>query len=393
MVTRAPVIHGDTVGAVEIVVIEDDPADALLAEEFLLEEGADFSVRWARTLGEGLDAIGPATACVLLDLGLPDAQGAGALAAVRKVATRTPVVVLTGLGDRAAGMAAVSAGAQDYLVKGDVTPATLARSVRYAIERFGNDERDRQLFEAELRREENSRLARGLQPQLQVVDERLSCATLYQPAGGDNPLGGDFLDAVELGDGTVRLLIGDVAGHGPEEAALGVSLRVGWRSLVLAGLGQLETATCLERLLRAERAKPNVFATMCDVAVAPDRRRMVVRSAGHPPPVVVTGSTAALAPIATEWPLGLSGERRPGHQVALPEEWALLLFTDGVYEGRAANGERLGIDAFVERAGRFLLPGAPDVASLEALVEAAVLDHGGALPDDVGLLSCSWRGR
>jgi serine phosphatase RsbU (regulator of sigma subunit) len=389
--THAAVISGEAVGSIEILVIEDDPADALLAEEFLLEEGADFSVTWARTLSEGLRAIGPTTACVLLDLGLPDAQGVAALARVRRVALRTPVVVLTGLGDRAAGMRAVAAGAQDYLVKGEVTPATLARSVRYAIERLGNEERDRQLFEAELRREENARLARGLQPQLQVGDTDLCCATLYQPAGGDNPLGGDFLDAVELGDGTVRLLIGDVAGHGPEEAALGVSLRVGWRSLVLAGLGQLDTAECLERLLRAERPRPNVFATMCDVAVAADRRRMVVRSAGHPPPVLLGTGGAALAPVSTEWPIGLAGTRGPDQVVDLPSRWTLLLFTDGVYEGRAGTGDRLGIDGFVERAGTLLGSGPVDEPALEALVEAAVADHGGPLPDDVGLLSCSWR--
>ena len=66
-------------------------------------------------------------------------------------------------------------------------------------------------------------------------------------------LGGDFYDFVQTPDGTVHVMVGDVAGHGPDEAALGVALRIAWRALTFAGLRGNERMRQLERMLRAER--------------------------------------------------------------------------------------------------------------------------------------------
>jgi len=79
--------------------------------------------------------------CVLLDMGLPDAQGVEGVARIRIVAPDVPVVVLTGNDDDAVGLDALQCGAQDYLVKGHVDGRTLARSIRYAIERMRGDQR------------------------------------------------------------------------------------------------------------------------------------------------------------------------------------------------------------------------------------------------------------
>ena len=65
----------------------------------------------------------------------------------------------------------------------------------------------------------------------------------YRPGRANALLGGDFYDVVETPDGTVHAVIGDVCGHGAAEAAIGVCLRVAWRSLVLAG----ETPPALDR--------------------------------------------------------------------------------------------------------------------------------------------------
>ena len=73
--------------------------------------------------------------CVLLDLRLPDAAGMDAVGNIRARAPSVPLIVLTGLDNEAAGVAAVEAGAQDYLVKGTVGGGGLARSIRYAIGR------------------------------------------------------------------------------------------------------------------------------------------------------------------------------------------------------------------------------------------------------------------
>src|SRR5206468_1017928 len=72
---------------------------------------------------------------VVTDLGLPDSDGLETVETLRREAESVPIVVLTGWADEDVGGAAILRGAQDYLVKGDVEPQMLRRSLRYAIRR------------------------------------------------------------------------------------------------------------------------------------------------------------------------------------------------------------------------------------------------------------------
>ena len=72
---------------------------------------------------------------ILLDLGLPDSQGLGTFLQVHAKAPDVAIVVLTGLNGAEQALEAVRAGAQDYLVKGEVEGDLLARAIRYAFER------------------------------------------------------------------------------------------------------------------------------------------------------------------------------------------------------------------------------------------------------------------
>jgi len=72
---------------------------------------------------------------VLLDLGLPDSQGLDTFHKIRQAAPRLPVVLLTGNDDQELGVAAVKAGAQDYLIKGEAGGPTVVRAMMYAVER------------------------------------------------------------------------------------------------------------------------------------------------------------------------------------------------------------------------------------------------------------------
>ena len=101
-------------------------------------------VQRARLLADARKLIRDA-ACVLLDLGLPDSQGLDGLRQLLRQEPDVAVVVLTGLADEYLGEEAVRAGAQDYLVKGDVTGKMLHRVIRYAMERRRWDEAQRQL--------------------------------------------------------------------------------------------------------------------------------------------------------------------------------------------------------------------------------------------------------
>jgi DNA-binding NtrC family response regulator len=122
---------------IEVLLIEDNPGDARLIQEMLVEAGeAWFQVEYADRLSRGLEHLKNRGAdVVLLDLSLPDGQGFDAFEKVQAQAPAVPVVVLTGFDDETVAVEAMRHGAQDYLVKGDVDSKVLYHAVRYAVER------------------------------------------------------------------------------------------------------------------------------------------------------------------------------------------------------------------------------------------------------------------
>src|SRR4029078_642334 len=91
--------------------------------------------------------------------------------------------------------------------------------------------------------------------------DTLGLALFYRPGSERALLGGDFYDVVETPTG-VHLPIRDVSGHGPDEAALGVALRVAWRTLVLAGLPADAVLRGVAQVLFAGRGDDGGVATV-----------------------------------------------------------------------------------------------------------------------------------
>jgi len=333
----------------QVLLVEDDDGDALLVEELLLEVDAPVVVRRARSLNQA-KALLAGSACVLLDLGLPDSQGLNGLRQLLEVEPDAAIVVLTGDTNEYLGEQAVRAGAQDYLVKGEVAGHMLHRVIRYAMERRRAEEAQRQLQAAQIHAQENARLERGLLPSPLLGDPRLRVSARCLAGGQHMLLGGDFYDVVEVADGWVHALMGDVCGRGPAEAALGVCLRVAWRALVLAGRPADEILFTLSQLLGHERQDDTMFATLCMVSVPPERSVGWVRMAGHLPPLLVTHDGVRELPTLSAPPLGLSDVRDwPGTQVRLDGSWSILLYTDGLIEGRIGRGsERLGSEGLMD---------------------------------------------
>lgn len=371
----------------EILLVEDDAADALLVEELLNDATSDFVTVWSTSLAEAERRITASTLCILLDLGLPDSEGLEGLRRTLRLAGRIPVIVLTGRADRDLGDSAVAEGAQDYLVKGTVSGEELVRAVRYAVERRKGQETTRRLAEAELMAAEKARLERGLLPRPIIANSKLTWATHYRPGGGRALLGGDFFDGIELADGTVRVVMGDVTGHGPDEAALGVALRVAWRSLVLAGAPPEAVIGHLQKVLIAERHAEDVFATVCDVTLSPDLDRADVRVGGHPAPLVIRDGFVEQAELSTRGPLlGLVDDAVwAASLVELGDEWGLVLFTDGVIEGRTPEGERLDVPGLVELAAVSVAGGCSLRGLGDELIAGAEQANAGPLPDDVAV--------
>jgi len=123
--------------AVKILLVEDNPADARLFQEYLSESPTlRFALQAVSSLAAAVEMLRHRNFdLVLADLSLPDCRGLETFRRLRAQAADTPIVVLSGLDDEALAIGAVREGAQDYLVKGRIEPYLLTRAVRYAIER------------------------------------------------------------------------------------------------------------------------------------------------------------------------------------------------------------------------------------------------------------------
>jgi serine phosphatase RsbU (regulator of sigma subunit) len=374
---------------VQVLLVEDDDGDAVLVGELLREVGAAVVVRRARSLVQAKNLVSGA-ACVLLDLGLPDSQGLNGLRQLLQLEPEAAIVVLTGESSEHLGDLAVRAGAQDYLVKGEVAGHMLNRVIRYAVERRRAEEAQRALHVAQIRAQENARLERGLLPSPLLTDTRLSVSARCLPGGQHHLLGGDFYDVVETSDGWVHALIGDVCGRGPAEAALGVCLRVAWRAMVLAGRPAEEILSTLSELLEHERQDDTMFATLCMISVHPDRTSGWIRMAGHLPPLLVGRGGVAELPTRPAAPLGLSEVRDwPGIPIRLDGSWSILLYTDGLIEGRIGKGsERLGSEGLMDLIRDALGgPGQPGEELLDQVIDRVRELNGGDLDDDLAVLA------
>ncbi|HTA13148.1 MAG TPA: SpoIIE family protein phosphatase [Solirubrobacteraceae bacterium] len=375
-----------------VLLVEDDDGDAMLVEDYLAEALPHAGITRGRTVEGALGALDGGMDCVLLDLNLPDAGGLEAVLRLRERAPEIALIVLTGLDDEAAGVAAVEAGAQDYLVKGAVDAARLGRAVRYAIVRRQADAAQQQLRIAEVQSREIARLERGLAPPPLVEDQSVWVASRYRAGRRQALLGGDFYDVVETPAGTLRVVVGDVCGNGPDEAAIGVSLRTTWRALALAGANTELALATLERVLGHESKAPSMFATACVVEVDSERTGAQVTVAGHPRPVLIDGSRSKpLFSARPGLPVGLAEGRWVAQRAGLPAGWALLLYSDGLIEGRIGRGpERLGEDALHVMLDGYLAVHPEWHERPEELLDWLIVRveelNGDALTDDVALL-------
>jgi serine phosphatase RsbU (regulator of sigma subunit) len=273
------------------------------------------------------------------------------------------------------------------LVKGHVDPEMLRRALLYAIERKRAELTSADLYASQLRALENARLERGLVPSpLLLEDPGVAIVAQYRPSRENAQLGGDFYDVVQTPDRTVHVLVGDVSGHGPEEAALGVALRIAWRVLVLAGVHGADRMRQLDRILRAERAGEGIFATALSLAIPAAGPVTVVR-AGHPGMLLHGDGKVDWVEPPSGPALGLHRGDWAEHAVDLSDGDGLLLLTDGLFEGHSGVGdERLGEYGLLELARSIAtLPAAAFVGALIDGAEELAHSHGG-LTDDVAVI-------
>jgi serine phosphatase RsbU (regulator of sigma subunit) len=237
----------------------------------------------------------------------------------------------------------------------------------------------------------HARLEARLMPRIDVRAAGLQVHSRYRPGEQRLGIGGDFFDVMSHPLGGVAIVIGDVMGHGADAAALGATLRAGWRALSADAASPARLVAALRRVLEQERDDPDAYATLCLAWLSGDGSSIEVVTLGHPAPLIRTGSRVQPVPVSRSLPLGiLEGERPTLTRMALPPRWTLFFFTDGVVEGRAAPGatERYGAHRLADLLAREVSRSSV-AASLDHVLADTEAANGGSLSDDATILSLS----
>jgi hypothetical protein len=223
------------------------------------------------------------------------------------------------------------------------------------------------------------------QLQLAVLPERLdripgwTVATHYEP-GGRSDVGGDFYDAVPLGDGRIAVFVGDVMGHGISAAAAMAQLRASLRAFVSLDpdpVAVIERLDTMFAFLDISQLASIVYAV-----IDPANEQVSVANAGHYPPYVVrAGGEVETVATKPRRLLGADPDEATATQVPFGPADTLLMVTDGLFERR---GEHVDLGLERVRAGAAELAGPDLAAALRSLVSGVYADDG---DDDVTALA------
>jgi serine phosphatase RsbU (regulator of sigma subunit) len=238
--------------------------------------------------------------------------------------------------------------------------------------------------------EHQASMVRLLEEALLDIPEDLSGVEfghLYRSASEQSRVGGDFYDVIQMRNGWIGILIGDVSGHGVEAARVATLARDTIQAFAHQSRHPRLVLAETNRVLVDRRIKGFVTAFLC--FLDPLTGGMVYSSAGHPPPLLVEGgSVRQLEPGGS--PLGsFAVSRYTDRDAVIAKDSILLLYTDGVTEARRGNelyGEsRLEAALLEEREG--------EISDLPARLLARVTDFsGGLLQDDVAMLAVCYTG-
>jgi serine phosphatase RsbU (regulator of sigma subunit) len=177
-------------------------------------------------------------------------------------------------------------------------------------------------------------LQHALLPGTLPVFAGLDLAVRYVPGVDGVDIGGDWYDVIAVGDGKVMLIVGDVSGRGLRAATVMAALRYAIRAYAADGDSP---ETILRKLSKLIDVGDGHFATvLCGVVDVPERR-ITLANAGHPSPLLITGSSAELVATKVGVPVGVEGEGYATVTVAIPPDAILMAYTDGLFERRGES--------------------------------------------------------
>ncbi len=327
---------------VRILLVEDDPDDVWVMRNLLGDRwDGPFELIHVELLSDAVKrCMEDPFDVVLLDLALPDSQGMETFFAVHARAGGVPIVVLSAYDDEQTAIKAVQAGAQDYLVKGQVDDNALVRSIRYAIERSRRRHAEEELRDTS----EEFRAAQEIQQRLFPVEaptlEGFDIAGAIYPA---TATAGDYFDYIPMLDQCMGIVLGDVSSHGMGPALLMSETRACLRTLAQAYFDVGDILTRANRVLVADTADFH-FITLAMARLDPRTRSMVYASAGQRGYLLHGGGEVTVLD-STSVPLGVHKETivPTAPPITLQPGELVTFFTDGVFEAESPGRVRFGV--------------------------------------------------
>lgn len=332
---------------VRILLVEDDPDDVYIIRNLLGDRWhGPFDLVHVELLSAAIERCQEERFdVVLLDLGLPDSNGLETFFSIYARASDVPIVVLSGLSDERAAVKAVQAGAQDYLVKGQLTDRLLVRSLRYAIERSRRHHAEEAMRDTSEEFRVAGEIQQWLYPTRAPVLEGFEIAGALYPA---KATAGDYFDYIPMLDDCLGLVVGDVSSHGMGPALVMSETRACLRTLAQANSDVGEILTRANRVLAADSSELH-FVTLAMARLDPHNRTMVYASAGQRGYLLQTGYNVTILD-STSLPLGIREDTVvPSSQVYKLNTGDLAtFFTDGVVEAESPGLVRYGFSRALE---------------------------------------------
>jgi serine phosphatase RsbU (regulator of sigma subunit) len=398
----------DVISPLRVLLIEDNAIDARLIQIMLSEAGGGFfQLERAERLSSGLNRLAMGdVGMVLLDLSLPDSQGLNTFSRVHRQALGVPIIVMSGLDDQTVAVNAVHEGAQDYLVKGQVSGQLLVRAMRYAIERKRTAEQ-LATYAEELRKrnaqmEADFSMAREIQqvflPRQYPVFPRgvapgksaVHFTHRYLPAAA---VGGDFFNVFLITDSLAGAFICDVMGHGMRAALVTAVMRGLVEQLMPAAADPGHFLTAINHSLHVilEQTEEPMLATAVYMIIDLVAGEVRFANAGHPSPLRICRERNEVHPFKFYNPahgpaLGLfENSTYPVGRVPIQPDDLILLYTDGLFEVPGNVGEEFGQERLLDAVRRRVFHGPSELFD-EVLDEVRQFASGNEFDDDVCLI-------
>jgi len=346
VLTKAP----PTDTPLRFLLVEDSAADAHLVRLYL-KQGlpGPFVLQHVESLARAVELLGrDPFDLVLLDLTLPDSSGLETFRAVSARAANDAILILSGHEDGQLALDAVRGGAQNYILKGEFSPSTLAREVRFAMERNNRMQAERERDQARGQIQIARKLQKGLYPQ---SAPQINGFDIAGRAWAAEHACGDYFDFVPMKDDTLGIVVGDVSGHGLGPALKMVEARAALHAFsehednlnhLIAGIHRI---FCGGQKFDA----PGLFLTLFLGRLHPERRLLQYASAGQAGFHLNANGEAKLLE-ATDFPIGLVDRMssEASQEVPLNSGDVVVIPTDGFQEAGANIRDLFGIKRLLD---------------------------------------------